>query len=182
MSPKPKLKFFERLLVFLLRNMRFGCLRIEFPEGRFAVVGDASFPVQVLKIEDARFYKCVLRGGSIGFGEAYVDGFWSTPDLSNLLLLLAKNQSKSSCLHRGFSFLARFYNRLYHLARRNTLKGSQQNIREHYDLSNDFYRCFLDPTMTYSSGLFLNKSDSLEQAQFNKIDRMLDLANVNAGD
>jgi cyclopropane-fatty-acyl-phospholipid synthase len=73
-------------------------------------------------------------------------------------------------------------NRLYHRARRNTLEKSKANIQAHYDLSNAFYQTFLDPTMTYSSALFRAPSESLEQAQLNKIDRMLDLAGVGAGD
>ena len=179
---KPKLRTIERLLVRLLRDIRFGCLHIQFPGNRFAVVGDRSLPAQTLIIEDTRFFKHVFRGGSVGFGEAYVDGLWSTPDLSGLLLLLAKNKAENNRLHKGFSFIARLYNRIYHTARRNTLKKNKQNIQAHYDLSNDFYQSFLDPTMTYSSGLFLSDSDSLEQAQVNKIDRMLDLAEVKSGD
>jgi len=179
---KPKLKAIERLFVRLLGDVRFGCLHVQFSEDRHAVVGDTSLPTQVLKIENARFYKNVLLGGSIGFGEAYVSGFWSTPNLSGLLLLLAKNKSRNRRLHKGVSFLAQLYNRVYHLARRNTLEKSKQNIQAHYDLSNDFYKCFLDPTMTYSSGLLLNEADTLEQSQLNKIDRMLALAGVKAGD
>ncbi len=172
----------ERLLVRLIGDVRHGCLRLRFPEGRTVTVGDETKPVQELKIEDKRFYKCVLRGGSVGFGEAYVNGFWSTPDLSGLLLLLAKNKASTSRLHRGFSFFARWINRIYHLTRSNTPARSKRNIKEHYDLSNDFYQQFLDPTMTYSSALFSDKSESLEKAQINKIDRMLDLAGVKAGD
>lgn len=181
-SSKLRLKPVERLFLSFIKNLRFGCLRIQFAEGRVVVVGDVQMPIQELKIEDARFFKSVFSGGSVGFGEAYVNGFWSTPNLSGLLLLLAKNKPKAGRLHKGFSLLTRVYNRAHHLARSNTLARSRQNIREHYDLSNDFYKSFLDSTMTYSSALFLKKSDSLEQAQINKIDRMLDLADVKTGD
>lgn len=85
-------------------------------------------------------------------------------------------------MSRGFSILSKKANRIYHKARRNTLERSKENIQEHYDLSNDFYQTFLDPSMTYSSALFHSFEDSLEQAQFNKIDRMLDLAKVGEGD
>ena len=148
---KPKLTILERLLVRLIGDLQFGCLRVQFPDDRCAVAGDSLLPAQELRIGDTRFYKSVLSGGSVGFGEAYVDGFWSTSDLSGLLLLLAKNKAKNNRLHKGFSFLARLYNRIYHLARRNTLEKSKQNIQAHYDLSNDFYKSFLDSTMTYSS-------------------------------
>ena len=76
----------------------------------------------------------------------------------------------------------RAINRLLHLGRRNTLKNSRRNIQQHYDLSNDFYQCFLDPTMTYSSALFCDYYETLENAQLAKIDRMLDLAGVGSGD
>lgn len=181
-TSKPQLNLLERLFVRLIGTIRHGRLNIRFSDGRSALIGDRAQPVQDLKIEDARFYRCVLSGGSVGFGEAYVSGYWSTSDLSGLLLLLAKNKARSNRLHKGFSLFARFFNRIYHLARSNTLAQSKQNIQAHYDLSNDFYRQFLDSTMTYSSALFLKKTDSLEQAQINKIDRMLDLAGVKAGD
>ncbi len=181
-SSKPRLKLLERLFVRLIGNLRFGSLRIQFAEKRIVVIGDSELSAQDLKIEDTRFFKYVLSGGSVGFGEAYVNGFWSTSDLSGLLLLLAQNKTKSNRLHKGFSILAHFYNRAYHLARSNTLVQSKQNIQAHYDLSNAFYESFLDSTMTYSSALFLEGSDSLQQAQINKMDRMLDLADVKAGD
>ena len=177
----PGLKLLENLFARLIGNLKSGRLRIHFPSGRSIVKGDDSTPLQELKIENAKFFKYVLFRGDIGFGEAYVDGLWSSPNLSGLLLLLAKNKTEARRLHRGFSYLARLHNRLYHLNRRNSLEQSKHNIQQHYDLSNDFYENLLDPTMTYSSALFDSKSESLEQAQLNKIDRMLDLAGAQAG-
>ena len=176
------LRFVERLFVKLLRRIHSGCIRVQMPGGATVVVGDAACTQVSLLIQDKRFFRKVLSGGSVGFGEAYVEGLWTTSDLSGLLLLLAKNQTCVGRLGRGFSIIAQQCNRLYHLARRNTPEKSRQNIQAHYDLSNDFYQSFLDPTMTYSSALFTNADESLEQAQLNKIDRMLDLAGVQAGD
>jgi cyclopropane-fatty-acyl-phospholipid synthase len=172
----------ERLFVRLMRGLRGGCLRVKMPGGAVVIVGDRSMPQVTLSILNPRFFRQVIAGGSVGFGEAYVDGLWTTSDLSALLLLLANNQSDSGRLHRGFSVLAQCCNRFYHLAKRNTLAQSRDNIQAHYDLSNDFYAQFLDPTMTYSSALFQSPDDTLEQAQLNKIDRMLDLAGVQSGD
>jgi cyclopropane-fatty-acyl-phospholipid synthase len=135
-----------------------------------------------LQIRHPSFFKKVLRGGSVGFGEAYVEGLWTTNDLSALLKLLARNQQDVGRLRKGFSYLTQRLNRLGHVARRNTRVKSRQNIQEHYDLSNEFYQLFLDPSMTYSSALFAHYYESLEQAQLNKIDRMLDLAAVGQGD
>lgn len=172
----------ERIFAWMLRGLRFGSLQITFPSGAQTVIGDCTRPLLKLEIKNPQFFKKVISGGSVGFGEAYVDGDWDTPDLSALLLLLAKNQKDLGRVRRGFSLLTQQMNRLYHRARRNTLTQSKANIQAHYDLSNAFYDTFLDPTMTYSSALFRSKDEALEQAQFNKIDRMLDLAGVGEGD
>jgi cyclopropane-fatty-acyl-phospholipid synthase len=163
-------------------GLRHGSLRIEFPSGAQVVVGDHRSPLASLQILRPEFFKRVLSGGSVGFGEAYVDGLWTTKDLSELLKLLARNQREVGRLNKGFSLLARQLNRLYHLARKNTVEKSRENIQAHYDLSNDFYKTFLDTSMTYSSACFSDYHETLEQAQLNKIDRMLDLAGVGAGD
>ncbi|MGJ8639501.1 MAG: class I SAM-dependent methyltransferase [Opitutaceae bacterium] len=177
-----RLRFVERVFVKLLSGIRHGSMRIEFPSGGFVVVGDHSLPLTTLQILDSAFFKRVLSGGSVGFGEAYVDGLWTTGDLSELLKLMARNQANVGRLRKGFSVIARQCNRLYHLARKNTLRKSRENIQSHYDLSNDFYESFLDRTMTYSSAYFESYDEDLEKAQLNKIDRMLDLAGVKAGD
>ena len=179
--PWKRLRPLERVFTWTLRNLHGGALQITFPSGVRAFAGDRSFPVLKLEIKRPHFFNKVLSGGSIGFGEAYVEGDWDTPDLSGLLLLLAKNQEDLGRISRGFSILAKHANRIYHKARLNTMERSKENIQAHYDLSNDFYQTFLDPSMTYSSALFHSFEESLEQAQFNKIDRMLDLADVGEG-
>lgn len=177
-----KLRPMERIFAWMLRNLHGGRVQFTFPSGAQAVVGDASSPLLKLQIHNPQLFNKAISGGSIGFGEAYVDGDWDTPDLSALLRLLAKNQKDLGRIGRGFSILAQQANRLYHRTRRNTLAQSKENIQAHYDLSNDFYQSFLDPTMTYSSALFEAPEETLEQAQLNKIDRMLDLAGVGEGD
>jgi cyclopropane-fatty-acyl-phospholipid synthase len=177
-----KLRLIERLFARMLRGLKDGSLRINFPGGASVVVGDCSHSLLELSIVDSRFFKKVMAGGSIGFGEAYVDGLWTAPDLTALLSLLAKNQKDIGRLRKGFSLLTQKLNALYHRARRNTVEKSKENIQEHYDLSNAFYETFLDPTMTYSSAYFKSSEETLEEAQWNKIDRMLDLAGVKAGD
>ena len=172
----------ERLFIRALGMLQGGCLRIYFPSGACSLIGDPEYaPIEIL-IEQPSFFRKVFSDGSVGLGEAYVDGLWKTSDLSALLTLLAKNQKELGRVQYGFSILAKKMNQLYHRAKRNTMEQSRENIQEHYDLSNAFYETFLDPTMTYSSARFLNKEDTLEQAQINKIDRMLDLAGVKAGD
>jgi cyclopropane-fatty-acyl-phospholipid synthase len=172
----------ERLFLRALGNLNGGRLRIYFPSGACVTLGTASHAPIEMRIETPIFFRKVFSGGSIGLGEAYVAGHWRTPDLSGLLTLLAKNQNELGRVQYGFSIVAQKLNQFYHRARRNTVEQSRANIQEHYDLSNAFYQTFLDPTMTYSSARFRNECESLEQAQLNKIDRMLDLAGITAGD
>ena len=180
--PNIRLRLVERTFVWMLRGLRYGRLQIIFPSGACEFVGEHAEPVLELHIKHDRFFKTVIAGGSIGFGEAYVRDDWDTPDLSKLLLLLARNQKDIGYVQRGFSLITQQMNRLYHKARRNTIEHSKENVQAHYDLSNEFYKTFLDQTMTYSSALFSESGESLEQAQINKIDRMLDLAGVGEGD
>jgi cyclopropane-fatty-acyl-phospholipid synthase len=199
-----RLSWMERLFAHLLCGLRGGSMRLSFPSGATVVVGEpeaagtSSFsrspeldaagavgepgvPVE-LSILDKRFFRKVFAGGSVGLGEAYVAGYWTTRNLTGLLLLLAQNQQDMGRLRQGFSWLSQKMNRVYHLTRRNTVEKSRENIQEHYDLSNDFYATFLDASMTYSSAYFSSLEQSLEAAQWAKIDRMLDLAAVQAGD
>ncbi|MGJ8653130.1 MAG: class I SAM-dependent methyltransferase [Opitutaceae bacterium] len=179
-APQPRMA--ERLFIRALGKLQGGGLRIYFPSGACVLLGDAEeTPIEML-IENTQFFRKIFSGGSVGLGEAYVDGLWKTSNLSGLLTLLAKNQKELGRVRYGFSVLAKKMNKLYHKARRNTLEQSKENIQEHYDLSNAFYETFLDPTMTYSSARFLKKEETLEQAQWNKIDRILDLAGLKAGD
>lgn len=171
----------EALFIRALKGLTGGSLRVNFPSGAVVVLGDSSCPLLDFDIHKRAFFRKVFSSGSVGFGESYVDGDWDSSDLTGLLALLASNQPHLGPLRRGLSLLARQMNRCYHLARRNTLAKSRDNIQEHYDLSNDFYARFLDRSMTYSSARFKSYYDTLEQAQQNKIDHMLDLADVRAG-
>ncbi|MGB0744949.1 MAG: class I SAM-dependent methyltransferase, partial [Opitutales bacterium] len=177
-----RLKLMEIIFTKVLKGVRGGSIRMNFPSGASALVGDTSYPLLELNVHKPAFFKKVFAGGSVGLGESYVDGDWDTPDLTGLLSLLAKNQSSVGPLKRGLSLLSRQMNRLHHSARKNTVSRSRENIQEHYDLSNDFYAHFLDSTMTYSSARFESYYDTLEQAQLNKIDHMLELAAVKQGD
>lgn len=172
----------EALFARALKGVKGGSLRISFPSGAVVLVGDTSFPLLELEIRKKAFFGKVFSGGSVGFGESYVSGDWDTPDLTGLLSLLGKNQPNIGPLRRGLSLLTRLTNRLYHAARRNTVAQSRENIQEHYDLSNAFYGHFLDRSMTYSSARFQTYYETLEQAQLNKIEYMLNLAEVRPGD
>ena len=102
-----------------------------------------------------RFFQRVMLAADVGFGESYVDGDWTSPDLVALLSLLSLREEVVDDRSLWSALPARIVNLISHLRRTNTPAGSRRNIREHYDLSNELYRLFLDPTMSYSSGIFL---------------------------
>ena len=174
-------RLLESIFVRQLAKLRGGCIQFTGPSGRIQLLGEPQFKAVELHVQHADFYSAVFAGGSVAFGEAYEAGHWSTNDLPALLTLIARNQQDLGRIRKGFSWLQQRINRLYHQTRKNTLHKSRENIQAHYDLSNDFYQCFLDASMTYSSALFTDKAQSLEAAQMSKIDRMLDLAEVPAG-
>ena len=134
-----------------------------------------------LKILDYAAISKIFSSGDIGLAEAYRDGMIDSPDMTSLLLLCIENQNAFEKIFRG-NFFGMIYYRLRHLFRGNSRAGSKKNIEAHYDLGNSFYKLWLDPTMTYSSALFKNKDDTLEEAQKNKYQRIIDTINPKSTD
>ncbi|MDO3379788.1 DUF1365 family protein [Geoalkalibacter halelectricus] len=160
-----------------------GELWIDLPDGSRQRFGKVDTKPSIhLKIRENRFFRRVLRSADIGFGEAYTDGDWTTDDLPGLLTLLAANDGVIDDRSILTATLGRGFNYLRHLLRANTLKGSARNIREHYDLSNDFFATFLDPSMTYSSARFASNDETLEQAQRNKLHAVMAKAEIASAD
>ncbi len=125
-----------------------------------------------VRVNDRRFYQRVLWGGSMGAAESYLRGEWSTTDLVPLFQLLARNGSSLAQLERFAAWIcapARWARRWW---TKNTFRGSRENIHAHYDLGNDFFRLFLDETMTYSSGIFTSAETTLREASIEKYDRI----------
>jgi cyclopropane-fatty-acyl-phospholipid synthase len=135
-----------------------------------------------LQIKDWRFFRTVLLDGDIGFAEAYMEGFCDSPDLPGLIALLAENEKAlGGIAHRNA--VHDLMLRLMHWTRRNSRQGSRRNIHAHYDLGNDFYRLWLDPSMTYSSALFDGEGGKpLEVAQGAKYERILEQIGAKQGD
>ncbi|MBI1388376.1 MAG: DUF1365 family protein [bacterium] len=136
----------------------------------------------VLRVKRPRFFTRSAFGGSVGFGESYVDGDWDSDDLTGLLTLMCRNLNAEDSTHGWLTSLSTLKDRLYHRSRINSIEGSRRNISEHYDLSNEFYQTFLDPTMMYSCAMYKNPGDTLEDAQYNKLDAIIARAGVKAGD
>lgn len=165
---------YRRLVDQSFSKMTEGCLVIALPEGGEMNYGhNPNGQTATIRVHSNQFFrKCVLYG-DIGLGEAYVDGDWDTDDISAVIswFILNLNQAPSMSGSNTQSLLVNclgFVNRIGHLLRPNSLKTSQQNIHEHYDLGNDFYKLFLDETMTYSCGYFGSKKISLKEAQIAK--------------
>ncbi len=145
-----------------------GALEFAFPDGRvFRAAGPAPGPEGRIDVKDGRMFARLVRDADIGFAEAYMDGWWETPDLQALLDVALINNNQVSRPFSG-ARIARLIERLRHWMNRNSKTGSRRNIAAHYDLGNDFYRRWLDPTMTYSSALFRGSQESLETGQINK--------------
>ena len=132
-----------------------------------------DFPIEArITVSDDRFYSKAVFGGSIGAAEAYMAGFWSADNLTDLIRIIIRNQDLFMELDRGWAMLTVPVYALFHFLRKNTLRGSRQNIVAHYDLSNDFYKLFLDDTLTYSCAIFESETVSLQEAQMAKYDRI----------
>ena len=142
----------------------------------------ASEPHAVIRVSNPEFYVRVLKGGSIAAAEAYMDGWWDSPDLTALTELMARNLAALDKIEAQSSVITRAANKLGHWLKRNSIVRAKQNIEAHYDLGNDLYRTFLDERMLYSSALYLNTSDSLEQAQVQKMDRLCQQLKLTADD
>jgi len=170
-----------RVLLALLRRLEHGELHVRLPDGTLHRFGEVSGAPAVLAIANWRVAADTLMGGDVAFAEGYMRGDWDTPDLERLLGVIARNQAalERAVFGRG---LTTWLARLKHLLRANTRRQARRNIVAHYDLGNDFYRLWLDPTMTYSSGCYEgDPARTLEQSQHAKYRRMLDTLRLPAG-
>jgi cyclopropane-fatty-acyl-phospholipid synthase len=175
-------RFADRWIARLLRSFKIGHLTIETPSGaRLEGKGEIDGPRATLVLHRWRTMRRLMFGGDVGFAEAYIDGDWSTPDLATLIEFAALNESGFSEVTAGRR-ITRLLHRIKHLLRSNTKRGSRRNIEAHYDLGNDFYKLWLDPSMTYSSALYASAKQSLEDAQENKLSRIMDLLSLKGGE
>lgn len=166
----------------LIERIEAGALTLELPSGeRLSRHAATPGPDAVMKLHRWSALRRVVTRGDIGFAEGYMEGDWSTPDLTSLLAFLHANEACLAVAWKG-TLLQRLVDRLVHGRRANTRSGSRRNIAAHYDLGNDFYAAWLDPSMSYSSGLFGHDGDSLETAQMAKINRVAELLELRQGD
>lgn len=129
-----------------------------------------------------RFYSKAVLGGSIGAAEAYMSGLWSADDLTTALRVVVLNRDIFERLDKGWSKASAPLHKIRHFLRKNTRSGSRENIVAHYDLGNDFYRLFLDETLTYSCGIFEDNENSMRDASLAKYDRICRKLQLNSHD
>jgi cyclopropane-fatty-acyl-phospholipid synthase len=125
-----------------------------------------------MTVHNPRFYRRTVFGGALGFAESYLQGEWSTDDLTAVLQFFAGNMSQSKRADGTLSRFGRWVARMGHQFAKNTKLGSRKNISAHYDLGNDFFQTFLDDTMMYSSGIFADENVTLHAASVEKLDRI----------
>lgn len=170
-----------RFILKMLTNLKHGALHLELPDGKSAHFGDNSYPV-TLRLHNWSLFDAVLKSGDIGFAETFIDGSWTTDNLTGLIMLFIRNREAVESLIYGKWWGSLLY-RVRHLFNRNSRSGSKKNIHAHYDIGNNFYQLWLDPSMTYSSALFSNgQQDNLHQGQLSKYRRILQQLEVSAGD
>lgn len=185
---KTKPGLYQRLVLAAFAKMDAGSLRLELPDGSVAQFGTPGADVSAtIRVIDAAFFQRCVLFGDVGFGESFVDGDWETDSIERVISWAIQNVENSPSMSgskvRNVALnLLRFSNRLQHLLRPNDERTARRNIAEHYDLGNDFYRLWLDPTMTYSSAYFTSAAESLEAAQNAKYDALCRKLQLRASD
>lgn len=168
-----KLTLAQRWLFKALTRFKQGSLTLHDGDATFVFGNpDSSGPHATAQIHNRKVYREMLTGGALAAAEGYVVGFWDTPDLTQVVRVFAANLNTTSTLNQTLGMLSRPVLRLGHWINRNDRQGSRRNIRAHYDLGNDLFEAFLDPSMMYSSAIYPRPEASLEEAQTYRLDRI----------
>ena len=161
--------FCRNSVLKILSHLQVGSLTIVDPIETLQFIGPQPGPVAKIEIKDFEAYRDIALQGSIGAAESYMTGDWTTPNLTNVVRVMTLNLPLLESMESGLTKLLMPLMRFTHWLNRNTTKGAQRNIAAHYDLGNEFFELFLDPTMTYSSGIFPTENSSMKEASLNKM-------------
>lgn len=174
----------RNLVIQQLRQLGEGALTIRESGMDDLVFGDGNTDHQPaeLIVHDQSTWRDLLTGGSVGAAEAYVAGDWSSPDLVALLRFFTRNIDRMNEFEDRFSWVTKPALKGLHWLNRNTKDGSRKNISAHYDLGNDLFETFLDPTMMYSSAIYPNEESTLEEAAVHKLDTICQKLDLRPGD
>ena len=181
--PRMQNRIWQSVLNSIFSGLHYGHLEFILPSGAALAFGsekEREPAVQVL-IHNNQTLWSILSRGMLGVAESFMSAHWSCDNLSKLFDLCLRNRVTYERLYAQGK-IARWIAHLKHLTRANTITGSRKNISFHYDLGNDFYKLWLDPTMTYSSAYKTAEREALEQSQLRKLDRVLELSNAQEGD
>ena len=159
----------KRLVLDRLEQITVGGLRLTDGTDVFEFGSKTNLDVEVT---NPKFYRQVVFGGSVGAADAFIDGHWGTDSLTDVLRLFLQNRDVMLSLNKRVARVGGWVNRIAHRLRANSKTGSKRNIAEHYDLGNDFFQLFLDPTMMYSSAVFETEDATLDEAAVAKLDRI----------
>ena len=172
------------MLFKLLRGLEHGCLRIHEQDElfQFGQLNDCTDLVADIYVHDAQLYSDVIFGGSVGAGEAYMSGFWSTPNLTQVTRLFVRNIDALDAMDSKQSLVGQYLLKVFHWFNRNTKEGSRKNISAHYDLGNDFFRLFLDSTMMYSAAIYPTPQATLAEASVYKLQRVCEKLQLTPSD
>ena len=166
----------------MAKKMEHGRLDVVLDDGRrFRAEGPKPGPVAEVHIHNDDIFARLIREGDLGFCDAFIDEWWSTPDLQAFMDLMHADNNEMYDEFTGQT-LVRAYEKFRHWLRSNSRRQAKKNISHHYDLGNDFYKLWLDDTMTYSSGLYKTGQESLETAQAQKYAQLVDEMGATAGD
>lgn len=170
------------LFLKLMSKIEYGTVTIQTPEGEYLNFRGTKDGEHVfLHVFNWKFCDELFLKGDIGLGESYIAGHWECDNINKLIKFGIDNKKQLEKVIKG-AFVKILFYRLKHLLNRNSKKGSQKNIHAHYDLGNDFYRLWLDSSMTYSSALFERENQDLVSAQNNKYEKILNQLNVKSGE
>lgn len=196
---EPKQGFFAKQIRRRFNHLLGGMVHVVDANGGFYLTGDVDLPDSYesdqlsarVYVADQEMYRRIMIGGTIGAAESYMDGQWSTDNLTDLIRIMIRNLDHFTSLEKGWARIKNALHFVQHWFRHNSVANSKKNIHEHYDLGNDFYQLFLDPTMNYSSGLFQKQHldatvedprATMEQASSQKMDSICRKLQINSLD
>ena len=186
--PKTRVRWIDKicrpLLFSRLNKIEFGQVKIVDQWGEHCF-GHSDLSGELLveiKVEDQRFYSDIAFGGTVAAGEAYMQGYWSCDNLTGLVRIMLRNRQVMDQVEGGFSLFKAPILRFVHWLNRNSQAGSRRNIEAHYDLGNEMFELFLDPTMMYSCAYYPNSDTSLNEAATAKLQRICDKLQLSEAD
>ncbi|MFP6641618.1 MAG: cyclopropane-fatty-acyl-phospholipid synthase family protein [Myxococcota bacterium] len=175
-------RFARRITLAAMSRIQRGEIIIREGERETRFGDSANGPSACVEVLHRKFFANVALRGGVGAAESYMEEQWRSPDLTAVVQLVALNQQFAHSLDSGPTRLVRPFFRMIHRIRDNSIRGSRRNIAAHYDLGNDFFELFLDPTLTYSCALFTKKNMTLEEASLAKYERICQKLNLGPGD